>query len=86
MGLAILLMMFMNLNFFENNIYAADLQQIQVSGTVLDAGGNPLPGVNVVVKNTTIGTSTDVNGKYSLTVPDRNAVLVASFIGYVTKE
>ncbi len=86
MGLAIILMMFMNLNFFGNNIYAADLQQIQVSGTVLDGGGNPLPGVNVVVKNTTIGTTTDVNGKFSLTVPDRNAVLVASFIGFVTKE
>ncbi|HOB85790.1 MAG TPA: carboxypeptidase-like regulatory domain-containing protein, partial [Bacteroidales bacterium] len=86
MGLAIILMMFSNLNFFGNNVYAADLQQIQVTGTIVDEGGLPLPGVNVVVKGTTIGVTTDMNGKFALTVPDRNATLVASFIGYITQE
>ena len=44
------------------------------------------PGVNIVVKGSTIGTITDVNGKYSISVPDKNATLVFTFIGYVTKE
>jgi TonB-linked SusC/RagA family outer membrane protein len=42
--------------------------------------------VNILVKNTNIGTVTDVDGKYNLDVPDENAVLVFSFIGYVTQE
>ncbi|MBW6501908.1 MAG: TonB-dependent receptor [Bacteroidales bacterium] len=86
MGLVFILMMVLNLNFFGNNIYAAGLQQIQVSGTIVDDSGSPLPGVNVVVKGTTIGATTDIDGKFTLTVPDRNATLVASFIGYITQE
>jgi hypothetical protein len=56
-----------------------------VQGTVTDAKG-PLPGVNVKLKGTTTGTTTDVNGKYKLTVPDGNGTLVFSFIGYTTQE
>ncbi|HKZ39017.1 MAG TPA: TonB-dependent receptor, partial [Chryseolinea sp.] len=47
---------------------------------------NPLPGVNVLVKGSTVGTTTDAQGKYSLSVPDENSVLVISFIGYTTQE
>ncbi len=60
---------------------------IIVSGTVTDTETNiAIPGVNVLVKGTTIGTSTDADGKFSLEVPDENAVLLFSFIGYQTKE
>lgn len=48
--------------------------------------GSPLPGVSVLVKSSTAGTTTDTDGKYSITVPDANAVLVVSFIGFATQE
>jgi TonB-linked SusC/RagA family outer membrane protein len=57
----------------------------KVQGTVSDAKG-PLPGVNIKVKNTTIGTVTDANGKYVLNDIDGGATLVFSFIGYNTQE
>ncbi len=53
----------------------------QVVGRVTDESNLPLPGCNVVVKGTTIGTVTDASGYYSLTVPDNHSVLVYSFIG-----
>lgn len=58
-----------------------------VSGTVTDAGtGETLPGVNIVVKGTTTGTSTDSQGAYDLNVPSLQDTLVFSFIGYQTRE
>lgn len=58
-----------------------------VSGTVTDATtGDPLIGVNVMVKGTTTGTATDLDGNFSLQVPDANAVLEFSYVGYVTIE
>jgi TonB-dependent starch-binding outer membrane protein SusC len=57
-----------------------------ISGTVTDDTGGPLPGVNVIEKGTSNGTSTDADGKYSLNVTDVNSVLVFTFIGFVTKE
>jgi len=66
---------------------SADARAQQVSGTVRDAQtGDPLPGVNVVVKGTTLGTATDLEGRYSLTVPSLQDTLVFSFVGYVTRE
>lgn len=60
---------------------------IQVSGKVTDADtGEPLPGVNVAVKGTLNGTSTDADGKFSLQIPDQGAVLVFTFVGYLTQE
>jgi TonB-linked SusC/RagA family outer membrane protein len=56
-----------------------------VSGTVSDANG-PLPGAAVVVKGTDKGTTTDFDGKYTLNEVPSNAVLVISFVGYVTQE
>lgn len=62
-------------------------QQNQVSGRITDAStGEPMPGVNIVVKGTNIGTLTDVNGAYSVNVTSGDVVLVFSFIGYTTKE
>jgi len=62
-------------------------QDKTISGKVTDAGdGEALPGVSVVVKNTTIGVATDVNGAYTLTVPGSAKTLVFSFVGYQDKE
>ena len=60
-------------------------QAKKVSGVVKDNAGEPIAGANVVVKGTTNGTVTDMDGKYTLDVPN-NATLVVSFIGYTTKE
>jgi len=56
-----------------------------VSGIVTDHSGNPLPFATVAVKETTTGTVTNIDGKYSLTVPE-NAILVFSFLGFVSQE
>jgi TonB-linked SusC/RagA family outer membrane protein len=62
-------------------------QQLNVSGTITDASTREtMTGVNIQVKGAVIGAITDAQGRYSLTGVDRNAVLVFSFIGYVTQE
>jgi len=62
------------------------VMDLSVSGQVSDENGGVLPGVSVVVKGTSRGTSTDGSGKYTLMVPDEKATLVFSFLGYVSKE
>ena len=57
-----------------------------IKGSVTDKKGEPLPGVNVVVKGTTIGVTTDFDGNYSFDVPEDAEILVFSFIGYRTNE
>ncbi|MEM9918746.1 MAG: TonB-dependent receptor [Bacteroidota bacterium] len=57
-----------------------------ITGTVKDADGESLIGVNVVVKGTTIGTSTDIDGNYSLNVPDDASTLVFSYTGFKEQE
>lgn len=57
-----------------------------VSGLVVDNENVPLPGVNVVEKGTTSGTTTDSDGKFQIEVSDANAVLVFSFIGFSPQE
>ena len=61
-------------------------QGIAITGTVLEQSGDLLPGVTVAVKGTNTGSMTDINGKYSVTVPNRDAVLVFSYIGFDTQE
>ena len=61
---------------------AAAFAQKTVTGTVLDEFDVGLPGVSVLVKGTTTGVATDIDGKYSLDIPNDQAVLVFSFIGY----
>lgn len=63
----------------------ADQVSKKITGKVTDLQGQPVIGVNVVEKGTTNGTTTDVNGSYSLKVNDDSAVLQFSYIGYVTK-
>jgi TonB-linked SusC/RagA family outer membrane protein len=62
-------------------------QDFIVTGKVITAGEESgLPGVNVVIKGTSLGTTTDVDGKYSIQVPGGDATLVFSFIGYAMQE
>ncbi len=56
-------------------------QDVAVHGRVVDNAGQPLPGVNIVVDGTTIGTVTDMDGNYTISAP-RGASLVYTFIGY----
>lgn len=58
----------------------------KVSGQIIDETGEPLIGVNVLVKGTTNGVITDLDGNYTLTVNEENPVLQFSYIGYVSKE
>lgn len=60
--------------------------EILVSGRVMDEQANPIPGANILIKGTTLGTSTDSDGKFAINVPDPSSVLVISFIGYLSKE
>ncbi len=58
----------------------------EVSGRVLDTQGNPLPGANVVVTGSTIGTIAEMNGYYSIAIPSNASSLQFSYIGYISKE
>jgi TonB-linked SusC/RagA family outer membrane protein len=58
-------------------------QTLSVRGKVTSSDdGSAIPGVNILVKSSTVGTTTDVNGEYTINVPSSNAILVFSFIGY----
>ncbi|MGE5426705.1 MAG: SusC/RagA family TonB-linked outer membrane protein, partial [Methylococcaceae bacterium] len=73
-------------------LYPADMEQNSaqqaksVTGKVTDASGNTMPGVSVVIKGTTNGTITDINGSYSINNVPENATLVFSFIGMQSQE
>jgi len=62
------------------------LAQKTVSGTVSDPEGKGMPGVNVIVKGTSSGTTTDTNGLYNISMSEGSNTLVFSFIGYSTQE
>lgn len=64
----------------------AVVADVTVSGTVTDEKGEGLPGVSVLVKGSTRGTTTNPEGRYQLTVPDEATVLVFSFVGFVSQE
>ncbi len=61
-------------------------QEKTITGTVTDKTGATLPGVNVVVKGTSIGTVTDLNGKYTIKVPGPDAVVTFTYVGYQSQE
>lgn len=62
-------------------------QQVTLSGTVRDKDGQTLPGVSVVIKGTSLGGATDIDGKYRFTVPlAKDMILIFSFVGMETKE
>jgi len=61
-------------------------QGIEITGKVIDASGDPLPGVSIVVKGTTIGVPSEANGSYSIPVPSTSSILTFTYIGYSTVE
>ena len=71
----------------ERQTDSAEQQQSgrKISGTVRDSHGEPVAGASVAVKGVSVGTVTDIDGNFSLDVP-QNATLQVSFIGYLTKE
>jgi len=74
------------MNASEKTSTVAGQQQNSVSGKITDTGGQPLPGVTVVVKGTTHGTVTNADGNYSLSNIPENATLVFSFVGMRSQE
>lgn len=68
------------------SIIAEAQQNIKITGNVKDLRGETLIGVNVSIKGTTIGTITDVDGNYTLEVPDAKSVIIFSYVGYQPKE
>jgi len=77
-----LVILFFSLFIFCNG-YA---QQKIIFGGVTDSGGDPVIGANVAIKGTSIGTVTDVDGNFSLTVPEAGKILVISYLGFTTQE
>ena len=75
---------------FDNNLLAiasgTKPQQKQITGTVTYKDGNPLPGVNVVVTGTTVGVITNIDGKYSINVPEGAMSLTFTFMGMQAQE
>lgn len=63
-----------------------EVQEVRVNGRITGPNGEPLAGVSVTIRGTQTGTTTDANGAYSITVPDENAVLVFSYVGYERQE
>ena len=76
------------MNLFANDELSAPatLQDRTVQGIVTDNFGEPLPGVNITIKGTTTGVMTGVDGSYSINIPNENAVLVFSYIGFIRQE
>lgn len=74
------IMMFaISLFVFSSSLFS---QERSVSGVVKDETGETLVGVNIIIKGTTIGTTTDINGAFSINVLEDDAVLTANYIGY----
>jgi len=61
-------------------------QNRTLTGRIVDEGNAAMPGVNILVKGTSTGTVSDVQGNFSINIPSSDAVLVFSFVGYLTKE
>lgn len=71
-------------NLPDNNL-AVSIQKL-IKGVVSEENGTSLPGVSIVIKGTSVGTTTDIDGKYQISVPNESSVLVISFIGMLTQE
>lgn len=63
-----------------------NVKSVEISGKVVDKDNAPLPGVTVLVKGTSLGTATDINGTYKLSIPDQQSIVLEfSFVGMKTK-
>ena len=74
------------LNELVNRVTIPVLAVADISGKVTDDKGDPLPGVSIVIKGLSQGTTTNTEGKFSLPVPGSNSVLIFSFVGYISRE
>jgi TonB-dependent starch-binding outer membrane protein SusC len=73
----------------EGNIVVISPNQqpgIEVTGLVRSTDGESIPGATIIIKGTTIGATTDINGRYSIRVPDQQTILLFSFIGMESQE
>ncbi|MFH4966526.1 TonB-dependent receptor [Gaetbulibacter sp. M235] len=70
----------------SSNDFIVERQGHEISGTITDSKGQPLPGANILEKGTTNGTQSDFDGNFILNIKDENAVLVISYIGFKTTE
>jgi TonB-linked SusC/RagA family outer membrane protein len=61
-------------------------QKVEISGKVMDYKGNPIPGATVIIKGTTVGVTTDMDGKFEFEAPLNSRILSVSFVGYKTVE
>lgn len=61
-------------------------QSIEISGTITDATGQPIPGVNIIEKGKKNGTQSDFNGNFVIKISSNKAILVISYLGFVTQE
>jgi len=71
---------------FQLFVMSVAAQPTTVTGTITDAVGETIIGANIMIKGTTVGTISDVNGQFSLDVDDPTVTLVISFVGYSTQE
>ncbi|MDX1700566.1 MAG: carboxypeptidase-like regulatory domain-containing protein, partial [Melioribacteraceae bacterium] len=60
--------------------------QFTVSGSISDVYNNPLIGASILVKGTTVGTTTGIDGDFSIQVPGEDGILIISYIGFQTQE
>ena len=81
-----LLNLLLVLLFLFTFFFSGYAQERSLTGVVSDQSGAPLPGVTVLIKGTTTGTVTDINGKYALKVQGPNAVVSFAFVGYLRQE
>ncbi len=70
----------------KKTIIHPKIQQLTVTGQVVDENGMPLLGANVIEKGTSNGVAADLDGKFSITVSNSNAIIVISYVGYKDKE
>jgi TonB-dependent starch-binding outer membrane protein SusC len=80
-GVPIILLLYCMLSYSQ-----VALCQLNITGKVVDNKGEPITGVNVVVKGTTQGAITDIDGNFTLSVPSEDAVLSFSAVGYLSEE
>ncbi len=82
-GMRLKVLLFITYSFLLiNSMFAQGI----ITGKVTDENGEPLPGANVVLKGTSQGAVTDVNGEYSISLQREGAVLIFSYIGYIIEE
>ena len=86
---------FINFKYVRRNItvmcmflvasFAFAQQTLRITGTVSDEVGIFLPGVNIQIEGTNLGTSTDIEGKYSIDIPRAGVTLIFSYLGFTTR-